>query len=65
MMTSAPGITEPIVSLAVSYCGDLEKGEAALKPLRSFLRPLADTIRAMSYLERQSECDIRPLVEFG
>jgi len=65
MMTSAPGITEPIVNLAVSYCGDLEKGEAALKPLRSFCRPLSDTIRAMSYLERQSDCDIRPLVEFG
>ena len=65
LMTFAPGVIEPILNLAVSYCGDLEKGDIALKPLRSFRRPLADTIRAMPYLEMQALSDIRPLAEFG
>jgi hypothetical protein len=65
LMTSAPGVVEPIVSLALSYCGDLEKGEAALKPFRTFRKPVADTIRVMPYLERRAQSDIRPLVEFG
>jgi hypothetical protein len=65
LMTSAPGIMEPIVSLALSYCGDPEKGEAALKPLRTFRKPMADSIRVMPYLEMQALSDIRPLAEFG
>jgi len=65
VMTFAPRVMEPIVSLAVSYCGDLHKGEAALKPLRSFRQPLAETIRAISYLEMQDLSDIRPFAEFG
>jgi hypothetical protein len=65
LMTYAPGITQPIVNLAVSYCGDLEKGEAALKPLRRFRKPIADRIRVMPYLEMQALSDIRPLAEFG
>jgi FAD/FMN-containing dehydrogenase len=65
LMMSAPGIMEPIVSLALSYCGDLEKGEAALKPLRTFRKPVADSIRVMPYIERQAQSDIRPLAEFG
>ena len=65
LMTFAPGVMEPIVNLAVSYCGDLEKGERALKPLRSFRRPSADTICAMPYLEMQALSDIRPLAAFG
>ena len=65
LMTSAPGITQPIVNLTVSYCGDLEKGEAALRPLRTFRKPVADRIRVMPYLERQAQSDIRPLAEFG
>ncbi len=65
MMLAAPVVTEAIVTVTVSYCGDLEKGEAALMPLRSFRRPLADTIRAMPYLEIQALDDIRPLAEFG
>src|SRR5260370_35159562 len=65
LMTYAPGITQPIVNLAVSYCGDLEKGEAAFKPLRRFRKPIADRIRVMPYLEMQALSDIRPLSEFG
>ena len=65
LMTSAPGITQPIVNLAVSYCGDLEKGEATLKPLRRFRKPMADRIRVMPYLEMQALSDIRPLAKFG
>jgi hypothetical protein len=59
--TFAPGIKEPIVNLAVSYCGDPQKGGAALKPLRSFRRPLFDTIRVMPYPEMQSLSDIQSI----
>jgi FAD binding domain-containing protein len=60
IMTFAPGILEPIVSLAVSYCGNLAAGEIVLKPLRSFRRPFADTIRAMPYVQIQSLSGIGP-----
>lgn len=59
------GIAEPTVNVTVSYCGDVRKGEAALRPFRSFRRPIADGIRVMPYLEMQGLFDIRPLVEFG
>jgi FAD/FMN-containing dehydrogenase len=65
LMGSAPGNMEPIVSLALSYCGDLQKGEAALRPLRAFRKPIADRIRVMPYLEMQARGDLRPLAEFG
>jgi FAD/FMN-containing dehydrogenase len=66
MMLAAPIVMESIVTVTVSYCGDLEKGATALKPLRSFRRPLADTIHAMPYLDIQVlDEDIRPLAEFG
>jgi hypothetical protein len=65
LMTFAPGVMEPIINLAVSYCGDLAKGERVLRPLRSFRRPTADTIRTMPYLEMQALSDIRPLAAFG
>jgi len=64
MMTSAPGITIPVISLGVSFCGDVEKGEAALKPLRRFRQPLADKIRVMPYYESQGLFDLRPLTNF-
>jgi hypothetical protein len=65
LTTFAPYLSEPILNLAVSYCGDLLEGEKALKPLRSFRQPLADKIRVMSYLEMQSLCDVHPLVDFS
>jgi len=64
MMTWAPGVTIPIISLGVSFCGNIEKGEAALRPLRRFRKPLADTIRAMPYYESQGVLDLRPLTNF-
>ena len=65
LMMSAPAVMEPIVNLTVSYCGDLARGEAALKPLRSFRKPAVDRIRARTYLQAQAFADIRPLVEFA
>jgi hypothetical protein len=65
IMTFAPRVMEPIVSLAVSYCGDLEQGEGVLRPLRSFRQPVTDTVKAMPYPVMQALSDIRPLAEFG
>src|SRR5215469_11330957 len=64
MMTSAPGVTIPVISLGVSFCGNIEKAEAALKPLRRFRKPLADKIRVMPYYESQRLADLRPLTNF-
>ena len=64
MMTYAPGTTQPIINLTVSYCGDLKQGEAVLKPLRKLRKPLHDRIREMSYLDIQTFCDLRPLIDF-
>src|SRR6266705_2511628 len=38
---------ELVIMLAVCYAGDLDAGERALQPLRSFGRPLADLIAPM------------------
>ncbi len=42
-----------VVGIAVCWCGALETGERLLKPLRTFETPIADTIRPMSYVDRQ------------
>jgi hypothetical protein len=65
IMGFAPGIMEPILNLTISYCGDVQNGEAALKPLRSFRRPLSDRIRPMPYVETQALDDLRPFSEYG
>jgi FAD/FMN-containing dehydrogenase len=41
----------PVAAITVCYAGPIEQGERLLAPLRAFGRPLADTIRPMSYLE--------------
>ena len=64
MMTYAPGITMPVINLAISFCGNIKKGEAALRPLRRFRQPLADKIRVMPYYESQGLADVRPLTDF-
>ncbi|HEY2484907.1 MAG TPA: FAD-binding oxidoreductase [Candidatus Binataceae bacterium] len=64
LMTLAPRINRPIVNLSVSYCGDLQKGEEAIRPLRSFCRNIADSIRPMSYFEMQTLSNLLPLTEF-
>jgi len=43
----------PAVGIAVAWCGALDVGERMLEPLRKCETPLADTIRAMSYVELQ------------
>lgn len=64
LMTLAPPINQPIVNLTVSYCGDFQQGEEAIKPLRSFRRNIADSIRPMSYFEMQALWDFLPFTEF-
>lgn len=51
LMTSPDG--DPVVGIAVCYCGTLEEGERVLKPLKSFGPPLADLIQPMPYLDVQ------------
>jgi FAD/FMN-containing dehydrogenase len=48
---------QPVVALAMCYCGSLEEGELLAEPLRSFGPPLVDLIRPMSYLELISMSD--------
>lgn len=48
---------ELVTVLAVCFVGDLTAGEAALRPLRSFGRPLLDGITPMSYAALQSGSD--------
>jgi FAD/FMN-containing dehydrogenase len=48
---------ELVTVLAVCYAGDMAAGERALRPLRSFGRPLADLIAPMPYTALQSGSD--------
>ena len=52
LLTSADGA--PVLAIAVCYNGPLEAGERALKELRAFGPPVADTIAPMDYLALQS-----------
>jgi len=45
----------PILAVEICYAGDLEAGEAALAPLRSFGNPVQDLIRPVSYLEYKGQ----------
>jgi hypothetical protein len=47
----------PCVGIALCYCGNLEKGEELMKPLRKFATPIADMVAARSYVEMQSLFD--------
>jgi FAD/FMN-containing dehydrogenase len=44
---------KPIVSMAVSYCGDLDQGEKVLQALRDFRPVLSDEVKPMPYLAFQ------------
>jgi FAD/FMN-containing dehydrogenase len=48
---------ELVTMLAVCWAGDLDAGERALRPLRSFGRPLADLVAPMPYTALQSGSD--------
>jgi hypothetical protein len=64
LMALGPRLDKPIVNLTVSYCGDLQQGEEAIKPLRAFRKNIADSIRPMSYFEMQALFDLLPLTDF-
>ncbi len=55
LMTSPDGIPE--VALVGCYSGDLEQGEAVLKPLREFGSPVADLIGPIPYTQMQTLLD--------
>jgi hypothetical protein len=46
-----------IVSVAVCHAGPVEQGEAAVRPLRSFGRPVLDTVAPRPYLAHQQLFD--------
>jgi hypothetical protein len=48
---------EPTVSIAVCYCGPIDKGERVLRPLRTFQLPVDDGIQPMPYTVLQSARD--------
>ena len=48
---------EPAVSIAVCYCGPIDEGEKALRPLRRFQSAVDDGIQPMPYAELQSARD--------
>jgi hypothetical protein len=47
----------PVFAVAACYCGRPSEGERVLKPLRTFLPPIADAIGEMSYLQLQGMFD--------
>jgi FAD/FMN-containing dehydrogenase len=48
---------ELVTMLAICWVGDLTAGERAVRPLRTFRRPLADLITPMPYTALQSASD--------
>ena len=48
---------QPMVSVAVCWCGSIETGEEVLRPLRSFGPPVMDAIGAMDYTALQCRAD--------
>jgi UDP-N-acetylenolpyruvoylglucosamine reductase len=55
LMTSPDGI--PVVAHVGCYAGDLEQGEAVLKPLRAFGSPVADLMAPIPYAQMQTLLD--------
>jgi hypothetical protein len=55
LLTSPEGV--PIIAFIGCYCGDMEKGEAVMKPLHEFGTPVADLIQPIPYLQMQSMLD--------
>lgn len=47
----------PIVAVNVCWSGDIEQGQAFLRPLREFGRPLLDTIAPTAYVDLQRSVD--------
>lgn len=55
LLTSPDGI--PIVAMIGCYCGDIEKGEAIIRPIREFGTPIADLFQPIPYIQMQSMLD--------
>jgi hypothetical protein len=55
LMTSPDGI--PVIAFIGCYSGDLEQGEAVLKPLREFGSPVADLVGPIPYVQMQTMLD--------
>lgn len=47
----------PVVAVNVCWSGDIEEGQAFLRPLRDFGRPLLDTVVPMPYVDFQQAVD--------
>ncbi len=47
----------PAVAIGTCYCGPLDDGENVLKPLRTFVTPVADFLQPVSYVQMQSSFD--------
>jgi FAD/FMN-containing dehydrogenase len=43
----------PVFGIAACYCGSVSNGEEVLKPLRTFIRPIADALGPISYIQLQ------------
>jgi hypothetical protein len=48
---------QPTVTIAVCYCGPIDEGEQALRPLRRFQSPAIDGIQPVPYVALQSALD--------
>jgi hypothetical protein len=48
---------EPMVSIAVCYCGPIDEGKQVLRPLRTFQSPVDDGIQPMPYAVLQGARD--------
>ena len=61
LTTTAALSTEPdgnsVLTISVCYSGSLAEGERALKALRAFGSPVADSVRPIRYVEMQSLSD--------
>jgi FAD/FMN-containing dehydrogenase len=47
----------PVVAMIVCWSGDIDRGEAYLRPLREFGRPVLDSVTPMPYVELQRMLD--------
>ena len=56
-----PLATGPAFSIVACWSGDVASGERALAPIRSIGTPVADTLRAMPYLEMQALFAVPPV----
>ena len=48
----------PVCGIVGVYCGDLETGEKAIRPLRDFGPPVADIFQPMPYTAAQAMLDV-------